>query len=78
MISVDFVHLRNAMVRGSIDAGMIVVPSDKMSNYLTDRVVDFSTALKYVHEMRVEDLPFAILSIEHDGSGPALPKQKKG
>lgn len=77
LVTRDFIHLRNAMIAGSIDVGIIVVPSDRMSVYLTDRVANFSTTIKYVHELRVEDLPFLIIAIEHDGPGTALIKHEK-
>ena len=33
---------------GRLDAGIIVVPDDTMSNFLTDRTPNFRTAIRYV------------------------------
>jgi hypothetical protein len=73
----DVIHLRDALELGHIDVGVIVVPSDKLGVYLTDRAPRMRDALRTVHEARADHLPLMVLAIEHDGPGPRLPKQKK-
>jgi hypothetical protein len=63
--------------RGQIDAGVIVVPSDKLGPYLTDRTPRMRDALRTVKEVRAENLSLLVMAIEHDGAGPPLPKQRK-
>jgi hypothetical protein len=77
MLIVDVCHLKDRLAAGDIDAGVIVVPSDRTSVFLTDRVAKFSDALIAVTRAVAETLPLIVLGITHDGPGPALPKQKK-
>ena len=76
MLIVDVVHLRDEITAGNIDVGVIVVPSDELAVYLTDRVARFTDAKKAVERARAQDLTLAILSIRHDGVGPAIPKRR--
>ena len=55
----------------------MVVPTDLLARYLTDRVEGMSQVKKYLRQMRADDLPLLLLGIEHDGHGTALPKQPK-
>lgn len=72
----DVVHLRNALIDGSIDIGIIVVPSDRTAVFMTDRCPNFSTAVSQVHDARAEDHPLMVLAIDHEGPGEALPTKK--
>ena len=57
---------------------MIVVPSDEFEFFLTDRVANFSYAVRYVEqELReAKDYPIVLLAVEHDGySDSPLPKK---
>jgi hypothetical protein len=76
LLIVDVVHLRDELTAGNIDVGIIVVPSDALAVYLTDRVARFSDAKKAVERARATDLPLAIIAIGHDGIGPAIPKRR--
>lgn len=58
---------------GVIDAGIIVVPDDNLSRFLTDRTPNYRTAIRHV-EHRAKDLPLRVLAFGHDGIGPALSK----
>lgn len=78
LLVMDVVHLRKAIEEGVVDVGVLVVPSDKLSYFLTDRAPSFSAAVRHVGHAKAQDLPLMILGIEHDGPGPSLPKQKKG
>jgi len=76
LLIVDVVHLRDEITAGRIDVGIIVVTSDRLAVFLTDRVARYSDAVRAVERARAQDLPLAVLGIEHDGPGPALPKRR--
>lgn len=77
LIIVDLVHLRKAVITGQIDIGVLVVPSDRLGVFMTDRGPKMADAKRLAREARVEDWPLLIIAFEHDGPGPALPKQAK-
>jgi hypothetical protein len=77
LLIIDISHLRKALMEGRIDVGIIVVPSDRLGRFLTDRGPSFSDAKRHVQEARAEDFPLILIALEHDGSGPPLPKQAK-
>jgi hypothetical protein len=77
LVVVDLIHLRKAIVDGHIDVGVLVVPSDRLGSYLTDRAPKMSDAERHVAAARVEDLPLILMALEHDGPGPALAKQAR-
>jgi hypothetical protein len=76
LLIVDVQHLRDEITEGRIDVGVIVVPSNKLAYFLTDRVARYTDAVKAVERARASDLPLAVLALEHDGSGPALIKRQ--
>lgn len=79
MLARDIVHLRNDLQKSVIDVGVIVVPSDFMAPYLTDRVADFSYARQYAEKelKEAQDYPIILIGIEHDGYDTVpLPKKK--
>ena len=75
----DIVHLRNSLQKGEIDVGIIVVPDDRLQAFLPDRTPSFRDAIRYAEEEFSEatTYPIVIISIEHDGPGDPLPKQKR-
>jgi hypothetical protein len=75
MLAVDVMHLKEDITDGKIDAGIIIVPADDLSRYLTDRTPNFATAVKHV-EHRASDLPIRIIAFRHDGVGKALDKMR--
>lgn len=75
MLAVDVLHLKNKLSAGYIDAGLIIVPDDTLSYYLTDRTPNFATAIKHV-EAGASELPIRVVAFLHDGPGPALPKMR--
>jgi hypothetical protein len=77
LLVVDMIHLTAAFRDGRLDAGVVIVPSDKLSKFLTDRGPCISDAKKHAKAARLEDSPLILLAIEHDGPGPPLPKQAK-
>jgi hypothetical protein len=77
LIVIDIIHLRKAVTEGWIDAGILVVPSDRLSGFLTDRGPSMSDAKRHVLAAKAEDLPLLVIALEHDGPGPPLPKQEK-
>jgi hypothetical protein len=48
MLSVDFIHLRNELLQGAIDLAVLVVPSDLLGKFLTDRVAKLSEAKRHI------------------------------
>jgi hypothetical protein len=77
LIIMDIVHLRRALTGGAIDVGVLVVANDRLGPYLTDRGPRIADARRLIKEGRTEDLPLVVIGLEHDGPGPALPKQPK-
>lgn len=77
LLVVDMIHLANAFRDGRLDVGVVIVPSDRLSRFLTDRGPCFSDAKKHAKAARLEDSPLILFAIEHDGPGEALPKQLK-
>lgn len=75
MLAVDIMHLKEKLVAGDIDVGLIIVPDNRLSRYLTDRTPNLATAVKHV-EHRASDLPIRILAFAHDGVGEALAKMR--
>jgi len=75
LLIVDVQHLRDEITEGRIDVGVIVVPSNRLAYFLTDRVARYTDAVKAVERARASDLPLAVLAIEHDGAGPSLLKR---
>lgn len=77
VMSVDLIHLRTELLQGKIDLAVLVVPSDRLGYFLTDRVAKLSEAKRHIEMARAEDMPFVLIAIEHDGPGPALKKQSR-
>lgn len=75
----DLVHIRNAIQQGYIEVGVIVVPSDKMQNYLPDRTPCFKDAIRIFETEfpEAQKFPIVLMAVEHDGEGSALAKQKR-
>lgn len=77
LLVMDVIHLRRALEGGQIDVGVLVVPSDRLGVFLTDRAPRMSDAKHHVREARAEDLPLVLIALEHDGPGEPLAKQTK-
>jgi hypothetical protein len=78
LLARDIIHIRNSLQDSQIDVGVIVVPSDEFEYFLTDRVANFSYALRYVEtELReAVNYPVVLIGVEHDGfADKALPKK---
>ena len=75
MLAVDIMHLKEDIVAGGLDIGIIIVPDNTLSRFLTDRTPNLRTAVKHV-EHRAGDLPIRILAFRHDGVGVALVKMR--
>ncbi len=74
LLIMDVAHLREAITTGACDVGVIVVPSDQLGVYLTDRGPDLSSARRAIQNGRAEDLPLVLVAIDHDGPGEPLAK----
>jgi Restriction endonuclease BglII len=77
LVVIDIIHLRQALTAGEIDVGILVLPTDRLSIYLTDRGPSIATAKRHVLAARAEDLPLLLIALEHDGPSPPLAKQGK-
>lgn len=77
MMAVDLLHLRVQLLQGAIDMAVLVVPSDKMAYFLTDRVAKLSEARRHIASIHAEEMPLVLIAIEHDGPGPRLKKQPR-
>lgn len=77
LLVIDVIHLRKALTDGEIDVAVLVVPSDRLGLFLTDRGPKIADAKRHVREARADDLPLLLIALEHDGPGPALAKQAK-
>lgn len=75
LLAVDVLHLHGQLSGGHLDAGVIVVPDDTLSPFLTDRTPNLRTAIRHV-ESRAPDMPVQIIAFRHDGIGPAIPKTR--
>ncbi len=75
MVAIDVMHLSRSLKEGAIDIGIIIVPNDTLSRFLTDRTPNLSTAIKHV-KIWAEDLPIRIVAFGHDGVGEALVKMR--
>lgn len=71
----DILHLKNRLIGGDIDLGIIVVPSDRLQSFLPDRTPSKSYAEKVIQEQDADRLPILLVELEHDGPGPALKKK---
>ena len=74
----DVVHLRNSLQKSVIDVGIIVVPSDHFQQFLPDRTPCLRDAIRYIEEEFKEAMtyPIAVIAIEYDRVGAALPKRR--
>src|SRR5207302_6565554 len=75
MLAVDILHLSAELLAGRIDVGVIIVPDDILSRYLTDRTPNFRTAVRHI-DARASDLPLRVLAFRHTATGPALEKMR--
>ena len=48
LIAVDLLHLRSQLLQGEMDLAVLVVPSDKLGGYITDRVATLSQATRHI------------------------------
>jgi hypothetical protein len=75
MLAVDIMHLSAELIAGRIDVGIIIVPDDRLSRFLTDRTPNFRTAMRHVGN-RASDLPIRVLAFCHNGAGSPLAKMR--
>lgn len=77
LLVMDMIHLTAAFRDGRLDIGVVIVPSDRLSRFLTDRGPSISDAKRHANVARLEDSPLVLIAIEHDGPGKRLAKQAK-
>jgi hypothetical protein len=54
---------------------VIVVSSDRLQQFLTDRTPDASNTKTVIDEQDANRLPMLLIEMEHDGPGPRLEKK---
>jgi hypothetical protein len=75
-IIMDLIHLRNAITRGLIDVGVLIVANNTLGHYLTDRTPRLRDAERHIAE-GYQLFPLLVMAVGHDGAGPALPKRER-
>jgi hypothetical protein len=75
MVAVDLLHLQLELTGGALDAGVIVVPDDILSPFLTDRTPNLATTIKHVNNT-APNATLQVIAFRHDGPGPPLPKMR--
>ena len=75
LVAVDLIHLKNNLTEGIIDVGVLIVPDDALSVFLTDRTPRYSEVERHLRMVKAEDIPLFVLAFLHDGAGPPLTKQ---
>lgn len=70
LLAVDVLHLNQELTAGHLDVGIIVVPDDPLSAFLTDRTPNLRTALRHINTQ----MAVRVIAFMHDGVGPSLPK----
>ena len=73
MLAVDIMHLKEQIEQGKADVGVIIVPDDMLSRYLTDRTPNLRTAIRHIKD-RAQHLPIKVIAFHHDLVGRPLPK----
>ena len=73
MLAVDVLHLQAELEAGELDIGIIIVPDDTLSRFLTDRTPNLRTAIRHV-EPKASTMAVQVMAFRHDGVGPAIPK----
>lgn len=74
----------HAMLKGGLVGGMLIVPSEAMRRYLTDRIGNITELRAYFpvwSAIRLDRGIFRVISVEHDeldDSVPLIPKGKDG
>lgn len=63
LVVIDIIHLRQALTAGEIDIGILVLPTDRLSVFLTDRGPSIATAKRHVLAARAEDLPLLLIEL---------------
>jgi hypothetical protein len=75
LLAVDIMHLTQGIQNGKIDVGIIIVPDDSLSRYLTDRTPNYATAIKHGEQWAMYQ-PLRVIGFRHDGSGAPLDKMR--
>jgi len=75
MVALDIMHLKEKLFEGFLDVGLIIVPDNDLSKFLTDRTPNLATAIKHIED-RARDLPIRVIAFRHNGPGSALDKMR--
>lgn len=75
LLAVDVLHLMGELQAGNLDIGIIIVPDDELSPFLTDRTPNLRTAKRHV-ETHASKMPLQLIAFIHDETGIAIPKAR--
>jgi hypothetical protein len=75
LLAVDIMHLTQGIESGKIDVGLIMVPDDTLSRFLTDRTPNYATAIKHAEQWAMYQ-PLRVIGFRHDGAGTPLDKMR--
>ena len=73
LLAVDVLHLMGELQEGNLDVGIIIVPDDEPSPFLTGRTPNLRTAKRHV-ETHASKMPLQLIAFVHDRTGKAIPK----
>lgn len=77
MLYRDVSHLRDSLSQADIDVGVIVVPDDELSVYLTDRAPSLREARETIKDVRADRVAIRLLPIGLDEfSDVSIPKKR--
>ncbi len=75
LLAVDVIHLKDELDGGRLDAGIIIVPDDELSHFLTDRTPNLRTAIRHI-QSRAPNMAVEIIAFRHNAIGPPLEKAR--
>ena len=73
--------LAMGLLKGVLIGGILIMPTRKMYNYLTDRVGNFEELFPYFHmwkSLSVDEGLLAVMAVEHDAVSRDVPRFPKG
>ncbi len=72
LIVADLRRLCRLVRGGEIDAGMVIVPSDRLASFLKGGRPSLGGTLTAIEYSDSQGIPLLVMAVEHDGAGPPL------
>jgi hypothetical protein len=72
LIVADLHRLCRLVRGGEIDAGVIIVPSDRLASFLKGGPPSLRNTLTVIEYSDTQGIPLLLMAVEHDGAGPPL------